>query len=286
MHPIIFQFGPFTVYSYGLCIAIAFLAAIATAAARARRYGWGAENAYDVCLCAMIAALVGSRLFYVLESPREFLSAPWEVFMVWKGGLSYYGGFIGAVAAGAIYLKMRRLGVAEGFDLLIPSVSLGQAIGRIGCFLNGCCFGKMSGLPFAVRFPEGSPAYSYQLYESGAIRQGSACTLPVHPAQLYETLMDIGIFIALSYALSRKKYDGQVFLLYFVLYGAGRLALEFLREDNPAVTSLGGVALNLQQLISLAALVIGTAVLLWAGALNRKKTAAGGPSLARGKSDA
>ena len=286
MHPIIIQFGPFTIYSYGLCIAIAFLAAIATAAARARRFGWGAENAYDTCLCAMIASLIGSRLFYVLESPWEFASAPWEVFMVWKGGLSYYGGFIGAVVAGAVYLKKRRLGVAEGFDLLIPSVSLVQAIGRIGCFFNCCCFGRVSDLPFAVTFPEGSPAYSYQLYEACIIRPGSACTLPVHPAQLYETLMDLGIFIALSCALSRKKYNGQVFLLYFVLYGAGRFALEFLRADNPAVMSLGGFALNLQQLISLAALVIGTVVLLWAGARNRKKAVVSGPALTRGKSDA
>ena len=141
-------------------------------------------------------------------------------------------------------------------------------------------------MPFAVTFPEGSPAYSYQLYEAGIIRPGSACTLPVHPAQLYETLMDLGIFIALSCALSRKKYNGQVFLLYFVLYGAGRFALEFLRADNPAVMSLGGFALNLQQLISLAALVIGTVVLLWAGARNRKKAVVSGPALTRGKSDA
>lgn len=284
MHPIIVQFGPITIYSYGLCIAIAFLAAIATAAARARQFGWGAENAYDTCLCAMIASLIGSRFFYVLESPREFVSAPWEVFMVWKGGLSFYGGLIGAVVAGAVYLKMRRLNVAEGFDLLIPSVSLGQAIGRIGCFLNGCCFGKVGASPFSVVFPDGSPAYSYQLYEAGVIHPGSACTLPVHPAQLYETLMDLGIFIALSCALSRKKYHGQVFLLYFVLYGAGRFLLEFLRADNPLLMSLGGLALNLQQLISLAALVIATVVLLWAGARNRKKATGSGPPLARGKS--
>ncbi|MEJ2744781.1 MAG: prolipoprotein diacylglyceryl transferase [bacterium] len=276
MHPIIFQFGPITIYSYGLCIALAFLAGIAAAASRARRFGWRAENVYDVCLWAMVAALIGSRLFYVFESPREFISAPWEVFMVWKGGLSYYGGLIGAVVAAAVYLKMRRLGVAEGFDLLIPSVSLGQAIGRIGCFLNGCCFGKVSALPFAVVFPEGSPAYSYQLYEAGIIKPGSPGTLPVHPAQLYETLMDLGIFIALSYVLSRKKYNGQVFLLYLVLYGAGRFLLEFIRADNPVVTSLGGLSLNLQQLISLAAFVIGTVVLVWAGARNRKRVALSG----------
>lgn len=284
MHPIIFQFGPFTIYSYGLCIALAFLAAIATAAARARKFGWGAENAYDACFCAMIAALIGSRLFYVIESPREFISAPWEVFMVWKGGLSYYGGFIGAVVACAVYLKIRRLNVAEGFDLLIPSVSLGQAIGRIGCFFNGCCFGKVSALPFAVTFPEGGPVYSYQLHEAGIIRPGSACTLPVHPSQLYETLMDLGIFAALLYALPRKRYHGQVFLLYFVLYGAGRFLLEFLRADNPTVMSLGGLSLNLQQLISLAALVVGTVVLIWAGVRNRKKAAGCKPARTMGKS--
>jgi phosphatidylglycerol:prolipoprotein diacylglycerol transferase len=127
-----------------------------------------------------------------------------------------------------------------------------------------------------VVFPEGSPAYSYQLYEAGIIKPGSPGTLPVHPAQLYETLMDLGIFIALSYVLSRKKYNGQVFLLYLVLYGAGRFLLEFIRADNPVVTSLGGLSLNLQQLISLAAFVIGTVVLVWAGARNRKRAALSG----------
>ena len=283
MHSILIQFGPLTIYSYGVCIALAFLVAIATAAARARRYGWRAETAYDTCLYAMIASLIGSRLLYVLENPCEFASAPWEALMVWKGGLSYYGGVIAAVIAGAVYLRMRRLNVVEGFDLLIPSVALGHSIGRIGCFFNGCCFGTVCASPLAVVFPEGSPAYSYQLYEVGIIRAGSRYSLPVHPAQLYEALMDLGVFIVLSLMLPRKKFHGQVFLLYFVLYGAGRFFLEFLRADNPAVAFWGSMAINVPQLISLAALLVPTVVLVVAGARNRKRVVRCSPASTHSK---
>ena len=277
MHPILIGFGPLTLYSYGVCIALAFLVAITTAAARARRYGWRAEAAYDICLYAMLASLAGSRLLYVLENPHEFASAPWEALMVWKGGLSYYGGVIAAVIACAVYMRIRRLSVAEGFDLLIPSVALGHAIGRIGCFFNGCCFGTLCALPFAVVFPEGSTAYSSHL-EAGIIMPGSMYSMPVHPTQLYEALMELGAFVILSLFLPRKKFHGQVFLLYFVLYGAGRFLLEFLRADNPAVAFVGGTAMNVPQLMSLAALIVSTAVLVWVGAQNKKRVARCSPA--------
>jgi phosphatidylglycerol---prolipoprotein diacylglyceryl transferase len=278
MHPILVEFGPLTIYSYGVCIALAFLVAIATAAARAMRYGWRAQTVYDTCLYAMLASLVGSRLLYVLENPREFAYAPWEALMVWKGGLSYFGGVIAAVIAGAVYLRIQRLSVAEGFDLLIPSVALGHAIGRIGCFFNGCCFGRVCAPPLAVVFPAGSLACSYQLYELGILAPGSAYSLPVYPTQLYEALLELGIFVALSLFLPRKKFNGQVFLLYFVLYGAGRFLMEFLRADSPAVAFLGRTAMNVPQLMSLAALVVSAAVLVWAGAQQRKRGARCSPA--------
>jgi phosphatidylglycerol:prolipoprotein diacylglycerol transferase len=282
MHPILFSYGPLTVYSYGLCVAAAFLAAIVTAAARARHYGWGGEVIYDISIYALVGSLVGARLFYIAENPGEFIGSPGEVFMLWKGGLVYYGGVIGAVAAAFFFLRSRRLSVAECFDICIPSVALGHAIGRIGCFLNGCCFGVRCSLPWAVVFPEGSLAYSFQLYEAGAIPPGSAWSLPVHPVQLYEAIVELGIFLLLVAYFPRKKFHGQIFWMYLLMYGTGRFLLEFLRADNTPVLGVFGGAMSLPQLMSLAMAAPSAAVLLWMR--KRGTIKAAGPIGHRGKS--
>lgn len=261
MHPIVFQLGPLTVYSYGVCVAAAFLLALATAAWRLPRYGWRAEVAYDIGIYALLAAIVGSRLLYILEEPREFLASPWEVFMVWKGGLSYHGGLIAAALAGVAYLRYHRLRVLEGLDLLIPSVALGHAVGRIGCLLNGCCFGAVTRAPWGVVFPEGSAAYSFQLCE-GLIPPGRAWSLPVHPAQFYESLVELGIFVALTLYIPRKKFNGEVFWLYLFLYGVGRFLLEYLRADNPVVLSVGRTGMSLPQATGAAMALVSGAIIL------------------------
>ncbi len=272
MHQVLFSWGSLTIYSYGACVAVAFLVAIITAAARARRYGWQSDTIYDICLYILVAALVGSRLLYVIVKPEEFMSAPWEVFMVWRGGLVYYGGVIAAIIAAMVYMRVRRLNVAEGFDLLVPSLALGHAIGRVGCLLNGCCFGKLSSLPWAITFPKDSPVYYYQLYVTGSLKAGSPHSLPVHPTQIYASLMELFIFVVLSVSLPRKKFNGQIFWLYILLYGVGRFLLEFLRADNPAVVRLGTLPLDIPQLVSLAAVVVSAAFLLCMGLRNRRKT--------------
>jgi phosphatidylglycerol:prolipoprotein diacylglycerol transferase len=254
MHPILFTLGPITVYSYGVCVALAFLAAIVTAASRARRYGWKPELIYDVSFYILIAAVVGSRAFYVFTHLDEFAARPWEVFMVWRGGLVFYGGVFGAIVVAAFYFRWHHLKVAAAFDLLIPSVALGHAIGRVGCFLNGCCFGTITRVPWAVVFPPGSPAYTQQLYGQGVLPPDSAWSWPVHPVQLYEAVCELGIYIVLSLYLPRKRFDGEVFWLYFLLYGIVRFVIEFMRADNAAAFYLGGLGLSVPQIISLTAL--------------------------------
>jgi len=266
VHPILFRFGPLTIYSYGACVAAAFLAAIVTAAARARRCGWGADLVYDVSIPILVGALAGSRLLYVAENPSEFIAAPWEAFMLWRGGLSYYGGLVGAILAAVIFLRVRRISVAECFDILTPSVALGHAIGRVGCFLNGCCFGAPCALPLAVVFPPGSVAHSFYCGEAGAIPQGAVWTPPLHPVQVYESLIELGIFLALAAYFPRRKARGQIFWMYILMYGIARFALECLRADNPPVMVVGGRALSFPQVMSLAAAVLSLVVLLWMGA--------------------
>lgn len=272
MHPILFTLGPLTIYSYGVCVALGFLLGIITAASRVGRYGWKAETVYDLCFHVLIAAIIGSRALYVLVNPAEFIAHPWEVFMIWRGGLVYFGGLLAAVAAGAIFLRRRGIGIAGGFDLIVPSVALGHAVGRVGCYLNGCCFGTISFIPWAAVFPEGSPAYLYQLYNLGFLPPGRACSFPVHPVQLYASLMELSIFVALLFCLARRRFDGQVFWLYIFLYGTGRFMIEFLRADNRAVAHLGVVGLSLPQLMSLAGVALAAVVLVVKG---REKGRAG-----------
>lgn len=265
MHPILFKFGPLTLYSYGLFVALAFLLSIVTAAERGRRYGWRPETIYDTCVYALLAALLGSRLLYVITNPAEFASSPLEIVMVWRGGLVYYGGVIAAVIVGAWYLRRQHRNVLEGFDLIVPSLALGHAIGRVGCFLNGCCFGRVCSLPWAVTFPAGSPAHAYQVYETRLLAPESLHSAAVHPTQIYETLIELCVFCVLSLWLPRKKFNGQIFLLYLVFYGAGRFIVEFLRADNPVVLRMGGVGLNLPQLLSLGGVIVACAIIAWAG---------------------
>ncbi|HOE26197.1 MAG TPA: prolipoprotein diacylglyceryl transferase [bacterium] len=265
MRPVLFSVGPLTVYWYGVFVALAFLAALATAAGRLKRYGWRPEIAYDIGIYALLAAIAGSRLLYILEDPREFLSSPLEIFKVWKGGLSFLGGLAGAVLAGAVYLRLHRLPVLAGFDLLVPSVALGHAVGRIGCFLNGCCFGAASGVPWAVVFPDGSAAHAYQLREAGLLPPGSAWSIPVHPVQIYESLAEIGIFVALSCCLPRSRFRGEIFLLYLFLYGIARFVLEEFRADTPAILAVGRSALSLPQLTGLGMALVSAALILAAG---------------------
>lgn len=279
MHPIVFHLGPLTVYSYGLCVAAAFLLALVTAASRLKGHGWRPEIAYDIGIYALLAAIAGSRLLYILEDPRGFLDSPLETLKVWKGGLSYHGGLIAAALAGVAYLRRHRLCVAEGLDLLIPSVALGHAVGRIGCFLNGCCFGTVTRVPWGVCFPEGSTAHSFQLWEAGMIPPGQPWSLPVHPTQLYESLAELGLFVWLVLYLPRKRFQGEVFWLYIFLYGVVRFMIEYLRADNPAILSLGRAALTLPQATGLAMAAVAGAVILAAG---RRRAAPARAEWARG----
>jgi len=265
VHPILFRFGPMTIYSYGVCVALAFLLGIITTAARARRYGWPPECIYDTSIYVILGALIGSRLFYIAQNMHEFIASPLDMFMVWKGGLEYYGGVIGAILAAIVYLKKKRINVLECFDLYAPSLALAHAIGRIGCFFNGCCFGRLCALPWAVVFPEGSPAYECHFYEKGIIAPGQVYSAPVHPTQIYEALIELGIFVILSFCFSRKKFHGQIFWLYLVLYGAGRFLVEFLRADNPALVRIGGCGLSSPQLMSLGMLIAGASILIYGG---------------------
>lgn len=213
MYPILFKIGPITIYSYGVMVALGFIAGIWLARGRARSDGIDPDRVIDLGVYVLISAIVGSRLLYVLLNLKEYLASPKEIFMVQHGGLVFYGGAILATATGALFLRKRKISILRMGDVVIPYVALGQVIGRIGCLLNGCCYGKVTNLPWGIYFP--------------------GQRLPLHPTQIYFSLNCLAIFIILAFIREQKAYNGQVFLSYFLLYPFGQFFIEFFRGDTP-----------------------------------------------------
>lgn len=237
MHPIICQIGPFAVYSYGLMLALAFIIASRLAMAQAKRKGIRhVEVISGLCLVAVISGIIGARIFYVLENLEFYLEHPLESIMLQHGGLSWFGGFILGTFCAVFYLKIKKFSVLRALDLLAPFIALAQAIGRIGCLLNGCCYGRPSA--FGIYFP---------VHDAALI-----------PTQIYSSLIALSIFVYLRICQDSPGIkEGEVFFTYLLLYPAGRFFIEFWRADNPVI--LWG--LSLFQLISIALFAIALAAL-------------------------
>jgi phosphatidylglycerol:prolipoprotein diacylglycerol transferase len=247
MHPIAFELGPLTIKWYGVMVALAFLAGLWTAGRRGLRAGIAAEKIIDLGPWLIIGAIAGARTLYVISYWHEaFAGKPIaEVFMVWKGGLVYYGGLVGASLGCILYVRLKKLPLWKIADILAPSIALGSVFGRIGCLLNGCCYGRACSLPWAIRFPEGNLS--------------NAPTYPVHPTQIYDSLLNLGLYAALAWLFRRKKFDGQVFGVYLVSYAILRSFVEMFRGDYPEYY-LGG-RVTPAHLVSIAILAAGLALL-------------------------
>lgn len=215
MHPVLFSIGSFTVYTYGAVVAAGVLAAFWLAQVSARKMGLDAGATGDLVFLLFLSGIAGSRLWFVAQHWEDYHAHPVRIFMLHEGGLVWYGGFALAFLAGFGYAFRRKLPVLKLCDLFSAPLALGHAIGRLGCFLNGCCYGKPSGLFIAVRFPgDFTPRFPVQLAESAALFILSA---------------------ALFRMLSGKHRDGNVFLRYLLFYAALRFILEFFRGDQTPI---------------------------------------------------
>ncbi len=229
------------IYSYGAMLVVGFLAAIWLARRRAGALGLDPEIFADIGVRAMIAGVAGARLFYVIENFKDFWPHLYRGLFIWQGGLVFYGGFLAVVPVLAHYVRKHNLPVAKLFDVCAPSLAVGLMFGRIGCFLNGCCFGDRCSpnMPFAVRFPkvvhrgilEGSPVYLHHL-NKGWITRAATWSLPVHPTQLYSSACALGLFLFLNWYYPQRKRDGDVALLFVLIYPVYRFIIEWLRDDN------------------------------------------------------
>ena len=238
MHPVLFELGPLRFYSYGLLIAIGFLAASALAAKRAAALGLDPNRIQGVALTALIAGLAGGRLAYVLFRWDLFRDHPVEILRLDHGGLVFFGGLAAGLLGGIWAIRRSGMPVARTVDLLIPPLVLAHAFGRVGCFLNGCCYGKFTALPWGVRFP------------GEEFRR--------HPTQLYETLALLTIFFFLKRLERRGPLAGTVLLVYGFSYGLWRFFVEFLRGDNPPIA----LGLTVFQWIGLGVAAVSAALLL------------------------
>jgi phosphatidylglycerol:prolipoprotein diacylglycerol transferase len=234
LHPVLFRIPGigFELRSYGLFIALAFLFATGTAAARARRSAIKPDTILDLAVYLIVGAIVGARLAFTIQNWGAFGNW-WEAFFFWRGGLVFYGGVIVAALAAIVFARVKKIRILALLDVIAPSVALGLFLGRIGCFLNGCNFGTPTNLPWGVVFPEGSFVYTDSVLPSGA---AATITYPtsVHPAQLYSALIALVLYVFLEWMFRKKKaYDGQIALLFGFLYPVSRFAVEFFRGDNP-----------------------------------------------------
>ena len=255
---IAFQLGPLTVHWYGVLVAVGFMAGLWTASRRGLRYGVAPEQVMDLGPWLVVGTLVGARSLYVISYwKEEFADRAWtEIFMVHHGGLVFYGGFIGASLAVLLYFLWKKLPVWKMADVLAPSIALGSFFGRLGCFMNGCCYGRECDLPWAVQFTDAQRADG----------------VSVHPSQIYDSLLNLGLYLGLVWLYRHKRFDGQVFAGFMIGYALMRGFVELFRGDYP-VRYLGG--LTPAQLIS-AAILAGGLILIWK--LPRRLSGAAGGS--------
>jgi phosphatidylglycerol:prolipoprotein diacylglycerol transferase len=223
VHPIAIQLGKLTIHWYGVMIALAFLAGLWTATLRARRENIPGEKIADVTLWLMVGAILGARIVYVTTYwHEEFADRPvWDVVAIWQGGLVYYGGFIGAVVAGAVYIRWKNLPVWKTADVLAPSIALGSVFGRVGCLLNGCCYGRPTDVPWAITFTNPT---AHDL-------SGTPLNVPLQPTEIYSALFNLALYLFLAWLFRRKKFDGQIFATYLMGYAIFRGIVECFRGD-------------------------------------------------------
>ncbi len=247
MHPDLLNLGPLHIRSYGLMMAVAFLVGTWLGLVEARRRGLDEDKLVNVILITLVASILGARLLYVMEHLQEFRREWGSVFALWQGGLTLYGGLTAGVFAGL--LAARRFGLPMWLvaDALTPSLALGTMFGRVGCFLNGCCYGKPTLLPWGVHFPHDSFAY----LEFG--------DTPVHPSQLYNALVGLVLFAALWFSRKRFRVPGVMFWSFIILFGLMRLPIDMTRayESEAVLLRMGVLELTESQIMSVGMVLFG-----------------------------
>jgi phosphatidylglycerol:prolipoprotein diacylglycerol transferase len=222
MHPILFDFGGFTVYSYGVLLAAAYLLGLQFALMRARTRGLDRQRVMDLGIWIIISALAGAKLLLLVVDFKQLTSDPRELLSLLRSGGVFYGGLIGGVAVGLWYIRRHHMPLWATTDVFAPGIALGHVVGRLGCLMAGCCFGRPTALPWAITF-----------HDPAATAQGTPLGIPLHPTQLYEAGAE-GVILLVLLAVERRgrAFPGRTFWSYMLLYGVSRFFIEFYRGDS------------------------------------------------------
>jgi phosphatidylglycerol:prolipoprotein diacylglycerol transferase len=309
VHPDLFQLFGIEFPSYFVWLLSGFLFATAVGALWARRIGENPDVIVDLGLAMLLAGVLGARLLHVVADgyfwdyvhlctdpgrvdwpldrgecvsrtydgiwdsahnvchPKAADCFAWAKF--WAGGLTYYGGLLGASAAAWFLLKRDRFPFWKAADMAGFAVPLGLAFGRMGCLMAGCCFGAICHLPWAMSFPSRSAASESQFKEH-LLPTAKMWSLPVHPTQIYESAVSLAIAaVCLLWVHPRKRYDGQVFVVFLAFYAVARFLLEFLRRDERG----GMLGLSTSQIVGIALVALAAAIHLWL----TRRSESGGP---------
>jgi phosphatidylglycerol:prolipoprotein diacylglycerol transferase len=241
--------GPLTLHTYGFLLAIAFITGLWVASREAKAAGLDGSRVTDMAVYVLIAGLIGAKVLLVVVEWQYYTRNPRELLSILQSGGVFYGGLIFAIPVAFWYARKHVLPAWRTADVLAPAVAIGQAIGRLGCFCAGCCYGRPAEVPWAVTF-----------HDSYAARTvGTPLDTPLHPTQLYEAAACLFIFFVLLRMARRKRFDGQVTLAYVLLYSMARFAIEFYRGDAVRGTVFGW--LSTSQFIALL-LAVGVVVVL------------------------
>ena len=269
MFPTIFQAGPIRLSSYGLMITLAFIFGVLLSSWRAKRRGYPKNFIQDLAVVLLLSSVLGARLLYILTHLEEFAGQWWRTIVpiqndgtIGIAGLVLLGGVLAGLPVGIWYTRRKGQSVSRTMDVVAPSLALGIAIGRVGCLLNGCCFGKPCDAPWAIHFPADSwPSYMYH-------------GLALHPTQIYSLSWNLLIALFLLLYDRGRHASGQLFALFLILYGPGRFVVEFFRyyEQSMKLFALGSWQVTVSQLISLA--MLGSGIWLYREFARRDKQGA------------
>jgi len=228
MYPVLFRIGNVGIRTYGVILVIAFFICLYIAKWDGKRLGLSKKEVDHLANYLLLWGLVGARLYYALfYDPQYYFTRPWTLLFIWEGGLAIHGAIIGGIFGLYLYTRKYKYNFWTLADFVTPLLLLGQGIGRIGCFLNGCCFGRPTDKPWGVIFPKDSFAY----YRYGFT--------PVHPTQLYEMVLDLVGFIFFWLGRRKKRFSGALFSWYLVYYGVVRFVVSVFRADSLYIWGTG-----------------------------------------------
>ena len=259
MHPYLFQIGRFTLYTYGFFVALAFILGFSLFLCQVKRRGLDIDTGVDIGFWALLSAILGSRLVYVAVNYEYYIAHPLRSLMIWEGGLVWYGAFLGGLIATVWYLRSKKLDWWLWADMGAAPLALAQAVGRVGCLMAGCCYGKETTLPWGIVFTKSTIA------PNGVM---------LHPTQIYHMLFNFAIFLFLFFRSKRAAFKGELVFLYVILYGSTRSIVEVFRGDPRGFVFDG--MLSTSQLIGLVTVAIAVPLYFYFRAKNAAGEEKGG----------